>query len=65
MRIDYESRNLQKLRNYIKECGSNNITAHYQELLKVDRNYNLVFERNSDRITKIRNEAKQYIKTLL
>lgn len=54
-----------ELRNYIKECGSNNITAHYQELLKVDRNYNLVFERNSDRITKIRNEAKQYIKTLL
>lgn len=54
-----------ELRNYIESIGSNNVTAHYQELVKFDeRRHDLVFERTSNKITKLRKEAAKYIDSL-
>lgn len=49
------------LKEFIKDCGSKNITSHYQELVKHDyRQYNTVFERKNN-ITNLRKEAREYM----
>jgi hypothetical protein len=49
-----------ELKIFIEKCGSKNITSHYQELVKNDRKYNLVFQRKNN-ITTLTPEAREYI----
>jgi predicted peroxiredoxin len=56
-----ESTSETELKEYLQEI-SGNVESHYQELLKSDRGYNLVFRRNEDKITELTDEAENYIK---
>lgn len=53
--------NKEELEVFIEECGSDNITSQYQELFKKDRLHTLVFEKNSNNVTRITQEAREYI----
>lgn len=52
-----------ELKDFIKSVGSNNIQSHYEECTRNDknRNYNLVFERSTNKITKLTKQAQKYI----
>ena len=52
------------LKDFIKKCGSNDINKMYHHLIINSKEYKLVFERNSEKITNIKNEAREYLKTL-
>ena len=57
--------NEEDLRNFIKECGSKNVTSQYQELVKHDdRQYNKVFQRNTKKVTNLTANARKYIDEL-
>lgn len=68
LRFVYESEvgvSENELKDFIRENGSTNVKAHYDEIIKHDnRKYNVVFERTNNNITKINKEAKKYILTL-
>jgi hypothetical protein len=51
-----------ELKNFIE--NNNYSTAWFSDLYQSNKEYKYVFERNSNGITKIKKEAKQYIKTL-
>jgi hypothetical protein len=52
-----------ELREFISESGSGNVESHYQEPMKSDRGHNLVFNRCENKITRLTDEAKNYIIT--
>lgn len=49
-----------ELNDFIKECDSQNVSSMYKELIRIDKNYNYVFERKNN-ITKITKKAREYI----
>ncbi len=53
-----------ELKEFIKNSGSENPSQMYTHLTRNTKEYKLVFERTSNEITKIKNEAIEYIKTL-
>ena len=50
-----------ELKKFIKECGSNDVKKMYHHLTTNTKEYKLVFERKSNEITNIKNEAREYI----
>jgi hypothetical protein len=51
-----------ELKEFIKSTGSNDVKKMYHHLTTKTKEYKLVFERTSNEITKIKNEAREYIK---
>lgn len=49
-----------KLKNFIKKCGTINVSSQYQEIIKSDRKYNLVFTRKNKK-TSLTKDARKYI----
>jgi hypothetical protein len=49
-----------KLKDFIKECGTINVSSQYQEIVKSDRKYNLVFTRKNKK-TSLTKDARKYI----
>jgi hypothetical protein len=52
-----------ELKEYIREIGSENTDYMFNELVRKDMKHNIVFERTSNNITKLRKEALKYTKT--
>jgi len=53
-----------ELKEYLKECRSKNTTGFYNHMISNGKEYKLIFERTSDEITKIKNEAREYINSM-
>lgn len=53
-----------ELKTFIKKCGSENVDELFNELIRQKRGHAYVFERTSNKITKLRKEASDYIKQL-
>jgi hypothetical protein len=49
-----------KLKDFIKKCGTINVSSQYQEIIKSDRKYNLVFTRKNKK-TSLTKDARKYI----
>jgi len=55
-----------ELKEFIENAGSKNVNELYRHLVRNDKKeYSLIFERTSNNITKIKNEAFTYIRTKL
>jgi hypothetical protein len=53
-----------ELKEFIKNTGSENSTGMYNHMISNGKEYKLVFERTSNEITKIKNEAREYINNM-
>jgi hypothetical protein len=60
----YESKEVSgtELKNFIKECGSEDAISWYSDLVNKNKDFRLVFKR-TDGTTSINEDAKKYIKT--
>lgn len=67
LKFVYESQNgvaENELKNFIESNGSKNTNGLFKHMVSNGKEYNVVFERNSIGVTKIKTEAKEYINNL-
>ena len=66
LRFVYESDGVSemKLKEYINTLNTQNVKSHYDELIKKDREYNLIFVRTNTKTTKITKKAREYIQNM-